>query len=266
MVAATASLCAGRQEVVRVRDGARIDFHRMVDEVRPARAIFVGETHSDMTDHRLELRVIKALYKRGVPLAIGLEMFTADSQPHLDAWVTGRLGLDRFYRIYYHDWQMPWRYYRTILLYARDRKIPLVGLNVPEEIPAKVAREGFASLAPAERVKIPSGITCSVDAPYREFIRRAYREHEPGEQTFTRFCEAQMLWNKVMAWHLADYLKRFPQRTVVVLSGTGHTLKRAIPAELGQFLAVPVAVIMPRSSGLSAGSVTIDDTDYLVVK
>ena len=260
------TLCAGRQEVVRVRDGARVGFGRMAEEVRSARVIFVGESHTSVNDHRLELQVIRALHDRGVPLAIGMEMFSADSQPQLDAWVAGRLGLDRFVRVYSQDWQMPWRYYRAILLYARDRKIPVVGLNVPEYIPAKVAHEGFASLAPAERAKIPPGITCTVDVPYREFIRRAFREHAPGEQTFTRFCEAQMLWNKVMAWRLVDYLKRHPQQTVVVIAGTGHTLKRAIPWELAQVLPVRAEVIMPRSSGLTPSSVTTDDADYLVVK
>jgi uncharacterized iron-regulated protein len=258
------TISAGRQKVVRVQDGARIDLRRMMDETRRSRVIFVGETHTRMADHRLELRVIKALYRQGRPLAIALEMFTADHQPQLDAWVAGRLGPDRFIRLYYGDWQMPWPYYRAILTYARDRQIPLVGLNVPQEIPAKVAREGFAALTPAERGKIPPGITCTVDAAYREFIRRAYREHDQGEGVFANFCEAQMLWNKAMAWHLADYLQRFPHRTVVVLTGTGHALKRGIPAELAEFAAVPAVVIMPGSSGLTAGDVTVADADYLV--
>ncbi|HEY6007691.1 MAG TPA: ChaN family lipoprotein [Geobacteraceae bacterium] len=247
-----------------MRDGNRIDFRRMMVEAGRSRAIFVGETHTSMADHRLELQVVKALHRQGIPLAIGLEMFTADSQPQLDAWVAGSLEPEHFIRLYYGEWRMPWSYYRAVLTYARDRKIPLVGLNVPEGIAAKVAREGFAALSPAERAKIPPGVTCSVDAAYREFIRQAYREHRQGEESFASFCEAQMLWNKAMAWHLADYLRRFPQRTVVVLSGTGHTLKRAIPGELAQFFPVPAVAIMPVSSGLTPETVSTADTDYLV--
>ncbi|HEY6838458.1 MAG TPA: ChaN family lipoprotein [Geobacteraceae bacterium] len=256
----------GRQEVVRLSDGARIDFRKLVNEVERSRVIFVGETHTSMADHRLQLRLIKALHRRGIPLAIATEMFTAASQDKLDAWVAGTLGLDSFIRFYYAQWRMPWPYYRAILTYARDERIPLVGLNVPEEIPGKVAREGFDSLSPAERAQLPDGITCTIDASYREFIRRAFREHRTSEKQFVSFCEAQMLWNKTMAWHLAAYLKRNPQRTVVVLTGTGHALKKAIPGELADYLSVPTAVIMPKDSAAARSVMTTQDADYLALR
>ena len=255
-----------RQEVVRLKDGARIDFRRLVEEAQRCRVIFVGETHTSMADHRLQLRLVKALHRRGVPLAIALEMFTAGGQEQLDAWVAGNLGLDGFIRFYYSQWRMPWPYYRAILTHARNERIPLVGLNVPDEIPSKVAREGFASLSAAERAQLPPGITCNVGPPYREFIRRAFRAHGKEEKSFLSFCEAQMLWNKTMAWHLADYLQRHPQRTVVVLTGTGHALKMAVPGELAAFIAVPTAVIMPEIRDSAHPRFTTLDADYLVLR
>ncbi len=256
----------GRQEIVRLNDGARIDFRRLVNEVERSRVIFVGEIHTSMADHRLQLRLIKALHRRGVPLAIAAEMFTAGSQDKLDAWVAGNLGLDSFIRYYYEQWRLPWPYYRAILIYARDERIPLVGLNVPEEIPGKVARDGVDSLSAAERAQLPAGITCTIDAPYREFIRRAFREHRKSEKQFRSFCEAQMLWNKTMAWHLAAYLRRNPQRTVIVLTGTGHALKKAVPGELADYLSVPTAVIMPRDSGAVRSVMATQDADYLALR
>lgn len=256
----------GRGTVMRLRDGARIDFSRMIGEIKNSRAVFVGEIHSRSSDHRLQLRVADALHRRKIPLAIGLEMFSADRQPELDAWIAGRLSLDRFRFIYAQEWNIPWRYYRDIFLYARKHRIPLLGLNIPERITVKVGRLGFASLSSAELAKIPHGVTCNVDANYREFIRQAHRQHGLSEKSFQNFCEAQMLWNKAMAWHLAEYLKRRPERLVVVLTGTGHAQKRGAPVQLAEYLAAPAAVVLPEDPQILSSRVTSSDADYLVLR
>ncbi len=74
------------QEVYQVSNGKIISFEQMISDVRKADFIVVGEVHDDPDDHRLELEIIKALHETDVPLAIGLEMFKADSQR---PWMTG---------------------------------------------------------------------------------------------------------------------------------------------------------------------------------
>ncbi len=188
-----------------------------------------------MDDHRAELEIIERLHRKGIPLAIGLEMFTYGSQGVLDRWVTGKLDRDQFIRSYYREWAMPWPLYRDIFLYARKQGIPLVGFNVPREITRKVAREGFASLTPGELRQLPAGVSCSVDPVYRAFIRRAFAAHEESDDTFNHFCEAQMLWNMSMGMHLLEYSDRHPGTTPIVLAGdrtrneTGDT-RRGLPA------------------------------------
>lgn len=254
---------AGGEWVVRLKDGRIISFARMIAEVEGKRLIFVGEDHDRPDHHRAELRIIRTLDHLGVPLAIGLEMFTAESQGVLDGWVAGTLDRESFIRCYYRDWGMPWPLYRDIFLYARKRRIPLVGLNVPRDVSRKVAEEGFAALTPAERARLPGGITCTVDPVYRAFIRKAFAEHSLEEDAFTHFCEAQMLWNKGMGWNLREYLGRHPERKVVVLTGVGHAMKRGIPAEV--FGGKECVVILPEGAGVDRGTTTRDDADYLIL-
>ena len=58
--------------------------------IRKSRVILIGEKHDRESHHRFQLEVIKALHATGEPLAIGLEMFQAESQQALDDWVGGR--------------------------------------------------------------------------------------------------------------------------------------------------------------------------------
>ncbi len=157
---------------------------------------------------------------------------------------------------------MAWPLYREILLYARDHRIPLVGLNVPRELVRSVARKGFAALDEKERRQLPAGITCNVDPAYRRFIERAFRQHGKEDGMFLNFCEAQMVWNKGMAWHLSAYRAKEPSRLVVVLAGTGHAFRQGMPTELSE----PASrIVVQEAGGVARGVVTSKDADYLVL-
>jgi len=176
IIAAAMPLLASCQDgdVVRLKDHAAIPFDRMVAEASKSRVIIVGETHESQAHHGLQLKIIRTLYEGGAPLAVGLEMFRAESQELLDKWWRWGMPTEQFESLYRENWGMPWLLYREIFLYSRQKRIPLVGLNVPREIISKVARQGYGSLTEAERKQLPAGLTCTVDEAYRSFIRRTF--------------------------------------------------------------------------------------------
>ena len=253
-------------KVLRVRDGKIILFARMIDDVKKADFVFVGEVHDLIEHHRNELAIIKAIHESGGPTAVGLEMFRADSQAALDSWVKGKLSLEQFLPAYYDNWREPWPLYREIFQYARDHEIPLIGLNVPDKIAEKVAWQGFASLTQAEKKQLPPGISCSVDPTYMEFIRKAYAGHVAHDRDFMNFCEAQMLWDKSMAWHLMNYAKKNPGRPIVVLAGVGHAWKRGIPEQVGMGSKFTYRVVLPlMPDQIDRDTVTTKDADYVLL-
>jgi uncharacterized iron-regulated protein len=259
---------AGREDrVLRVADRSTITLAGMAAELAPARAVFIGELHHVAEHHRIQLDVIRALHRSGVPVALGLEMFRSGQQEVLDQWTAGTLGEQQFRRTYERNWTLPWELYRDIFLFARENRIPLVGLNVPDDLTRKVARNGFASLTDEDLKRLPQGISCEVDDTYREFIRRSHGIPGHGGQSFQHFCEAQLVWDKVMALNIADRLRRDPGRTVVVLAGSGHAWRRGIPAQLRQLAPdVRSAVVMPLIDGkITPERVTADDADFVVL-
>ena len=268
IMAAAIPLLAGCQDgdVVRLKDRATIPFDRMVGEASKSRVVVIGETHDDKSHHNLQLKIIRTLHEGGLPLAVGLEMFRAESQELLDKWWRWGMPTEQFEALYRENWGMPWLLYRDIFLYTRQKRIPLVGLNVPREIIAKVAREGYGSLTGAERKKLPPGLTCTVDEAYRSFIRRTFTEHANASgRSFEHFCEAQMVWDTAMAIYALDYLDKNPGSRIVILAGSVHAWKRAIPRQIATMRPdVTVSVILPDPDG--KGGLTVEDADYLVLK
>ncbi len=259
---------ADDRAVLRVSDGATISFARMYDEVKKARIVFIGEVHGIREHHQRELEIIRAFHESGAPLVIGLEMFRADSQQALDEWIRGDSSLDRFLPAYYDNWRHPWPWYRDIFQYAREHGIPLVGLNIPGAITKQVARHGFSALSEKEKKQLPPGISCDIDPAYREFIRKAYASHARGAgRQFQNFCEAQMVWDKTMAAHLVEYLKRQPDKNMVVLAGVGHAWKRGIPEQVARQSTLTVRVVLPLiPDDAELKTLTAADADYVLVK
>ncbi len=254
--------------VVRLTDRAGIPFDRMTAEVSKSRVVIVGETHDVQAHHDLQLRIIRTLHEGGVVLAVGLEMFRAENQELLEKWWRWGMSTEQFESLYRENWAMPWPLYRDIFLYTRQKRIPLVGLNVPREIILKVGREGYASLTEAERKKLPPGLTCTVDEAYRTFIRKTYSEHAHGtERSFENFCEAQMLWDTAMALYALEYLEKNPASKMVILAGSVHAWKRAIPRQIATMKPdVIVSVILPVQGREAMEKLTAEDADYAVLQ
>ena len=251
------------EQIHRVSDGTVLSLPELAKDLIDSRLVFVGEIHTDQSHHHMQLQTIRALKKAGAPVAIGLEMFRRDNQKNLDRWVAGKLSERKFKKIYYKNWNYPWSLYRDIFLYARKYKIPMIGLNVPPEVTRQVAREGFASLSPKQRGDLPM-VTCRVDPEYMAFVRRSLAMHGHEGMEFTKFCEAQLVWDTAMAWSLLRFSEKNPEATVVVVAGSGHAWKLGIPAQIQSRSELPFRVILPEIPGRAErANITVDEADYV---
>ncbi len=251
------------RQVIKIGVG-KITFNKLIEEISSASVIFIGETHNNPRHHKTQLDILRAFHKRNLLLVIGLEMFPEKEQKKLDDWVSGKIREKAFIPIFHKNWGPGWELYRDIFLYAREKKIPLIGLNVPEKISRKVAEEGFRSLTKDELSELPPGITCELDQRYMDFIRRVFEQEIHNKGAFRNFCESQVIWDQSMAWHLSQYLKRNPGRTIVVLTGTIHAWKYGMPRQLEKYTTVKYKVILPEIPG-DYSTITKEDADYMVL-
>jgi uncharacterized iron-regulated protein len=250
--------------ILKLSDEKYTSFEEMIDDLKGVRLVFMGELHDNEGHHRAQLQVIRALHESGVPVAVGLEMMRGDSQKALDRWVAGEMSEKDFLKVYFDNWSM-WPQYREIFLEARRRNISLIGLNISRAITQQVARDGFASLSPEQIGELP-GVRCDVDVNYKEYMRRVLGGHMHNNSSFLHFCEAQMLWDTVMAKVLLDFLSTHPDHIVVVLSGSGHAWKYGIPEQIRRQAAIPSRVLLPEIPGrIEAENATPVEADYLML-
>jgi uncharacterized iron-regulated protein len=253
------------QPVFDLDRGHKTAMSDLIPILKKNRIILVGEHHSVKRHHMAQLAVIQALVQAGVKVAIGLEMFREDSQKALDEWIAGEMDAKKFERIYYENWNFPYSAYNKIFEYAREKKIPMIGLNVSREITRQVSRGGFDSLSEENKEKL-SEVACRVDEAYMNYIRSAYGAHAHGKMNFIYFCEAQLVWDNIMAINTLAYLNKNPDALVVVLTGVGHAQKAAIPRQIDARSTLPYAVILPEVPGkIDAQTVSKKEADYIML-
>jgi uncharacterized iron-regulated protein len=229
----------------------------IVSTVADKTIVYVGERHDRYGDHLAQLEVIQGLHGYHRELAIGMEMFQGRYQKALDAYIAGTVDEETFLRKahYFTNWGFNYFLYRDILLYARNEKVPVIGLNIPRELVSKVARFGLAHLSEEERALLPKEMD-GADEDYRERLQRALDMHHmemPGgdlPRQLEYFIEAQVLWDESMAVAIADYLASRPGSRMVILAGSGHLeFGSGIPKRAYRLTGKSYTTILPYSGG-----------------
>jgi uncharacterized iron-regulated protein len=239
---ACAGLTADPPSALRIEhDGQRSSFSELADHALATRAVLIGEAHDRLDHHDNQLEILGALYARGVKLAIGLEAFEQPAQEHLDAFVAGRLDTRELLRRtrWYQRWRYDFRLYEPVLNFARERKIPLLALNVPIEVVRKVGAGHTDQLSTAERAFVPAEMDRTAPG-YRERLNPAWVEHGKNG-SFEHFLDAQLLWDEGMADAAARYLRAHPDRIMVIVAGNGHVeYGQGIARRLARRIQAPV--------------------------
>ena len=82
--------------IVDTATGYTIDPETLAARLAHAKLVIVGEEHTSVESHRVQLHVIRALEMAGRHVSIALEMFPFGEQPSLDAWAEGRWSEEDF--------------------------------------------------------------------------------------------------------------------------------------------------------------------------
>lgn len=216
----------------------------LVGEMADKRVLFIGEVHDSIAHHQNQLQLIQSMYARYPDMAIGVEYFQQPFQRHLDDYVAGRISEKEMLRKteYYERWKVDYRLVRPIFEFAREKRIPILALNISEEIHNKVFKGGLKSLTPEERAEIPAEIK-PANRNYTQRLQSIFDIH-PQANNFGYFVDGVLLWDEAMADTTVRYLDARPQSKVVVLAGLVHILYGdGIPERVNRRLAGNQSVI-----------------------
>jgi uncharacterized iron-regulated protein len=195
-----------------------------------ARVLFIGEEHTNGEFHRVQLRVIEALHAAGRRVILGLEMFPWTTTTPLERWSRGELSEAQFLdeSKWYEAWSHHWNGYRDIFLFARERRLRLVGINAPRDVVRNVRAKGLEALDAATRARMPPRIDLASDE-HRTLVRAYFDPEDPlhsklSPEQAEGLYQAQVTWDAAMGWNAGQALSTpaDPKEIVVVLIGAGH--------------------------------------------
>ncbi|MBJ6727380.1 ChaN family lipoprotein [Geomesophilobacter sediminis] len=253
--------------LVRMSDHQPVELGKCVEELGRSDVIFVGDTHDDPDLHNKQMELIRALYAKNPQLAIGVEMFTSESQAALDGWTRGKLDEPAFEAIYARNWSYDWRLYRDIFIFARDNRIPMIALNVPKRLIAKVVRFGPQGLSEEERKELPPGDPWTLAPRQAEFLKRLQEQvfgNRPARLNRANFEAAQGLRNHTFAYRIEQYLEKTPKAKVIAIAGTWHAIKHGAPDSLKDYGKLSYKVVLPDLVDFEWQKPTPEDLDYLM--
>ncbi|HJV34795.1 ChaN family lipoprotein [Geomonas sp.] len=212
-------------EIVHLPTGFLVSKTQMLDIAADARVVYVGETHDNPASHRVELEVLQGLEQRHPGrVALGMEMFHRAQQPVLDRWSAGELDEKSFVKAvkWFDDWKMDFDYYRDILLFARDKHIPILGLNANKDLVKAVRSKPAEELSAEEKAQLPE--MDMSDIYQRGTTEGLFEGHSHGKMQVEAFLRVQTLWDETMAETAARYLlsPAGKGKHLMVMAGGNH--------------------------------------------
>lgn len=205
------------------RDDRQLELEELAAALVQARVVLIGEDHTNLDQKVFHAQLLEAMAALKDNLILGMEFFLQSQDDVLSRWEAGEIDEKQLLREseWYDRGSYRYEYYRPVMDVARSHGIPVVGLNVPREIPRTVNRSGLEGLSEEQRREV--GEIATTGSPeHRYLIARYFGETvamlPPG--WFDNMYAAQCLWDVVMARAILDNLG--PGTTMVVIVGSGH--------------------------------------------
>ena len=214
--------------------------------------------------------LIEGLHRRNENLAIGMEMFPRSSQAALDRFINdpdfSEADFLRESR-YWEVWRYDYRFFRPIFAYAREHRLPVIGLNIDRDITSSVFKSGsLEKLTAEQKAQLPAEMRLDLEG-YVERLTLTHQMHGQGNHadgSLTGFIQAQALWDETMAESISNYLKEHPDTRMIVLAGSQHTRKDSgIPPRVAARMEVSQASVLNLATSRLSATELAKTTDYL---
>lgn len=188
---------------------------QLMDRAVDARYVLLGEIHDNAEQHRLQLRVLQEMLKRGKRPALVMEQYDLDQQEQIDAARKDHpAALEGLMR---KSWN--WAFYRPLVELAVKERLPIIAANASRELLRKVGRSGFAALGEDAEARLALDKTWN-DARQQQLVDDVNEGHcgKAPEHVALAIVKQQRARDALMA----DAMLRAGKDGVVAILGNGH--------------------------------------------
>lgn len=204
---------------------ASLDSEQLAGEMAHRPAVLLGEVHDNVVQHQARAQALGLLLQRGARPAIAFEQFDRERQADIDrarkeqpaaggnladhVIAQGREARDRW----------DWAQYRPFVELALQYELPIVAANLSRTEASKVSREGLPSVfadADLRRLGLDR-LDAALQAKHEAIVQAGHCNLLPAT-ALPGLARAQIARDAV----LADSIRPFLARGVVLLTGNGH--------------------------------------------
>ena len=215
------------------KTGQKTTYAKLLRQAAKSEVVLFGEYHDNSVVHWLELELAKDLATK-TPLTLGAEMFEADNQLQLNAYLANKITqkeLDSTARL----WPNYKTDYKPLVDWAKEKSLPFIATNVPRKYASLVYKKGLEVLLElTEQEKTWMALLpIFYDANLPGYANMLA---EMGGHGGENLPKAQAIKDATMAHFIA---KRLPEKGVFLhyngsyhsdnFEGIGFYLKRALP-------------------------------------
>ncbi len=242
-----------------------------------AQVVLLGETHTRAEQHQWQTHTLAALYGQNANLAVGFEMFPRSSQEVLNQWVSGELDREAFLKKV--NWDLVWSYnsalYAPLLDFVRQNRIPAHGINVERSLIRTVSEKGWEAVPADKREGLSDPATPS--AGYKAHLFDVYLGHlglrgkdadkaSQEDESFQRFVQSQLTWDRAMAERLALLLKSPAITQVAGIIGSGHLANgHGVAHQLRDLGIANIAIAIPMDKESECSSIENGFADLIFI-
>jgi len=158
-------------------------------------------------------------------------------------------------------WSDDFQYYRSILHYVQEHKIPLVALRTSDEWIEQIKKAESADELPVESLKVERKENkerlpqMDFEDPYhRAHVKAIFSRHPGSSQRFDDFYKIQVLWDESMAKSIVEYLEseQGQDKQMLIFAGSQHIeYGFGIPRRAFRRLPLPYAIVLPMTVHIS---------------
>lgn len=193
-------------------DGSASSYEELFNAAAKADVILFGETHNCPIAHWLEYELTKDIFEYdSTGLVIGAEMFEADNQDLVDAYLKRVIDSDEFEEKA-RLWDNYWTDYYPLLFFAKDNGLKFIATNVPRHYAAFVKDKGLEALEtlPEEEKRFiaPLPIEFTPDENSEEMFAMMRFMMGNKSEVKSYYAEAQAVKDATMAWFISQNFDR----------------------------------------------------------
>ena len=222
-------------KIINTQSNQVIDFKSLIKDISTYDVIYLSEKHDNPDQHHIQQKVILSLIETGLNPTIGFEFFSMEDTPDLLNFVdSGKVSHSKkIEKIIEADlrkklrWDSQsdkmWGYYFNLLGIAKEKNLPVAGIDLPNTLKRRITRKGITGITPIEKEQVFS--TNLSDETYKDYMFSIFKAVHCGMghgKMQARLYDTWVARNDKMA-HSITRLYKHGKGPIVIIIGGGHT-------------------------------------------